>query len=96
MRTMARISIPVESGNQGVKDGALGKVIQGAAERWKPEAMYFTTVDGQRTAYFVFDLADASDIPVFAEPFFLGLNAAVEFSPVMNIEDLQRGLGQLG
>jgi hypothetical protein len=41
-------------------------------------------------------LADASDIPSFAEPFFMELNASVELGPVMNGEDLQKGLGQLG
>ena len=88
--------MPVESGNQAIKDGSLGTVIQRAAERWKPEAMYFTTFDGQRTAYVVFDLPDASAIPVFAEPFFRELNASVELAPVMNGDDLQKGLSQLG
>ena len=96
MRVMARISIPVESGNRAIKDGSLGAVIQRAAERWKPEAMYFTTFDGQRTAYVVFDLPEASGIPAFAEPFFTGLNASVELAPVMNGDDLQKGLSQLG
>jgi hypothetical protein len=96
MRVMARISMPVESGNQAIKDGALGAVIQRASERWKPEAMYFTTFDGQRTAYVVFDLPDASGIPSFAEPFFTALNASVELAPVMNGDDLQKGLSQLG
>ncbi|HEY1671006.1 MAG TPA: hypothetical protein VGG54_35345 [Trebonia sp.] len=93
---MARISMPVESGNQAIKDGTLGAVIQRAAERWKPEAMYFTTFDGQRTAYVVFDLPDTSGIPPFAEPFFTALNAGVELAPVMNGDDLQKGLSQLG
>jgi hypothetical protein len=35
---MARISMPVESGNRAIKDGTLGAVVQRAAERWKPEA----------------------------------------------------------
>ena len=88
--------MPVESGNQAIKDGSLATVIQRAAERWKPEAMYFTTFDGQRTAYVVFDLPDASAIPPFAEPFFRELNANVELAPVMNGDDLQKGLSQLG
>ena len=96
MRVMARISMPVEAGNQAIKDGALGAVMQRAAERWKPEAMYFTTFDGQRTAYMVFDLPDASGIPSFAEPFFRELNANLELAPVMNGDDLQKGLSQLG
>jgi hypothetical protein len=95
MRVMARIVMPVESGNQAIKDGSLGAVIQRVAERWKPEAMYFTTFDGQRTAYMVFDLPDAADIPLFAEPLFQGLNAKLELAPVMNGDDLQKGLSQL-
>jgi hypothetical protein len=95
MRVMAKITMPVESGNQAIKDGSLGTVIQRAAERWKPEAMYFTTFDGQRTAFMIFDLPDASDIPPFAEPLFQGLDANVQLAPVMNGDDLQKGLSQL-
>jgi hypothetical protein len=39
MRAMAKIALPIESGNQAVKGGSIGKLIQSAAERWKPEAM---------------------------------------------------------
>jgi hypothetical protein len=67
-----------------------------AAEHWKPEGMYFTTLDGHRTAHMVFDLPDASGMPPFAEPFFMALNADVELAPVMNGDDLQKGLSQLG
>jgi hypothetical protein len=96
MRVMARISIPVEAGNRGIQSGNLPKAIQQAAERWKPEAMYFTTFDGKRTAYMVFDMSDSSVIPQFAEPFFMELNAEVQIAPVMNTEDLQKGLSGLG
>ena len=88
--------MPVESGNQAIKDGTLGAVMQRASERWKPEAMYFTTFNGERTAFLVFDLPDSSGIPSFAEPFFTELNAGVELAPVMNGDDLQKGLSQLG
>ena len=88
--------MPVEPGNQAIKDGTLAAVIQRTAERWKPEAMYFTTFNGERTAYLVFDLPDSSGIPSFAEPFFSELNAGVELAPVMNGDDLQKGLSQLG
>ena len=96
MRVMAKISMPVESGNRAIKDGTLGATMQRAAERWKPEAMYFTTFDGRRTAFMVFDLPDSSDLPPFAEPFFRDLNADVQLAPVMNGDDLQKGLSLLG
>jgi hypothetical protein len=43
-----------------------------------------------------FDLADSSDMPPFAEPFFMELNADVMYAPVMNGDDLQKGLSKLG
>jgi hypothetical protein len=58
--------------------------------------MHFTTFDGQRNAFMVFDLPDASDIPSFAEPFFMELNAGVDIAPALNGDDLQKGLSQLG
>ena len=96
MRVMARISIPVESGNKAIKDGTLGAVMLRAAERWKPEGMYFTTFDGRRTAYMVFELPEESGIPPFAEPFFMELKADVELAPVMNGDDLRKGLSTTG
>ena len=96
MRVMATITVPVESGSQAVKDGSIGKIIQATAERWKPEAMYFGSSAGQRTAFVVFDMPDPSDMVAFAEPWFQGLNADVEIIPVMAPDDLQRGLAKLG
>jgi hypothetical protein len=95
MRVMARISIPVEPGNRAIVDGSLPAVIQKTADRWHPEAMYFTTFDGRRTAYMVLEMSDTSDMPPFAEPFFTQLNAEVNISPVMDAADLQKGLSQL-
>jgi len=88
--------MPVEAGNRAVSDGTIGKLLTNAAEQWRPEAMYFTTFEGRRSAYIVFDMKDSADLPAFAEPFFNELNAEVELAPVMNGEDLQRGLSQLG
>ncbi len=95
MRVLAKISIPVESGNRAIVDGSLPKVIQRTAERWHPEAMYFTTFDGRRTAFLVFNLPETSDLPPFAEPFFTELNAEVEVAPAMDGADLQNGLTHL-
>jgi hypothetical protein len=92
---MARISMPVDAGNQSIRDGRLPKAMQHAAERWKPEAMYFTTFDGQRTAFMVFDMPESADIPAFAEPLFQELSAEVVIAPAMNTDDLQRGLAQV-
>lgn len=96
MRVMAKITVPVESGTQAVKAGNIGKLIQAAAERWKPEAMYFTPSGGQRTAFMVFDMPDPSDMVPFSETWFQELNADVEIIPVMTADDVQKGLAKLG
>jgi hypothetical protein len=92
---MLKVSMPVEAGNVAVKDGGLKKVVEEAMGRLKPEASYFFAENGCRTALMVFDLADASDIPSIAEPFFTALNAAVTFIPVMNAADLGKGLEKI-
>jgi hypothetical protein len=92
MRTMLRAVFPVEQANAAVKNGALGKVLEAAIANLKPEATYFAAYDGKRSATFVFDLHDPSDIPSIVEPLFLELNASVELVPVMNLEELRTGL----
>ena len=95
MRTMVRVTIPAETGNATIKSGRLPQLMGEVMGRLKPEAAYFTADKGSRTAYFFIDLKDQSDIPGIAEPFFQELNATVEFQPVMNADDLKKGLSQL-
>lgn len=95
MRTMLTVQLPVETGNAAIKDGRIAKVIQATTERIKPESAYFFTRDGRRTMQFVFDMASSADIPVVGEPFFMELDAAVEFTPVMNPAELQQGLSKI-
>jgi tRNA/tmRNA/rRNA uracil-C5-methylase (TrmA/RlmC/RlmD family) len=92
MRTLLKVTMDVAASNKAILDGSLPKMIQSTMERLKPEASYFTAMDGCRSCFIVFDMKDPSEIPVIAEPFFLNLNAKVEFSPVMNAEDLKKGL----
>ena len=61
----------------------------------KPEAVYFTDDNGQRTAFLFLEMADASQIPAIAEPWFLALNATIEIHPVMIPEDLARASGAI-
>ena len=94
MRTMIRITVPVDAGNRSIQDGSLPKTIAETIERLKPEAAYFFTDRGVRTGIMIVDFKDVSDIPVIAEPLFMGFNAAVEFIPVMNAEELKKGLSK--
>lgn len=92
MRMMLRVKMPVESGNNAVKDGSLPRTIQAVLERLKPEAAYFFPDEGKRSMLIVFNLQDVSQIPPLVEPLFIGMNASVTLTPVMNAEDLQKGL----
>lgn len=92
MRTLLKVSIDAVSGNKAILDGTLQKVVQSTAERLKPEASFFYAEKGKRTCVMVFDMKDSSEIPSIAEPFFIGLNAEVDLIPVMNAQELQKGL----
>lgn len=96
MRVMLDVSIPVEAGNEALKDGRLQRTIMGVVDQIHPEASYFYPSRGKRHAIMVFDLRDQTHIPLVAERFFQDLNAEVRLTPVMNLEDLQKGLGQIG
>jgi hypothetical protein len=88
---------PLPRFNEGVRNGSAGKVLTRIVEELKPEAVYFTEMEGKRTAVMVIDVKDASEIPKYAEPFFLNFESEVEFHPVMSPQDLGRaGLDELG
>ncbi len=95
MRMMMTVSVPTETGNKAIVEGTLPKVIGEFIERARPESAYFTTEAGRRTAYFVLDVKSSTDMPSLGEPFFMTLNAAVDFRPVMNVDELRSGLSRL-
>lgn len=94
MRTLLKATLDVEASNKAILDGTLSRIMKDTADRLKPEATYYLVQDGCRSCIMVFDLKDPSDIPAIAEVFFLNLKAKVEFSPVMNADDLQKGLSK--
>ena len=90
MRFMLKVNMPVDTANEAVRNGTLGKTIESILADTKPEAAYFLDDNGQRTGYIFFDMKETSDIPSIAEPWFLALNASIELHPAMNIEDLKK------
>jgi hypothetical protein len=95
MRMMLKFTLPVEKGNAAIEDGAIARTLESIMTKLKPEAAYFTTFDGKRGGLIFFDLADPSQIPEVVEPLFLNLHAATELTPVMNADDLRKGLGKV-
>jgi hypothetical protein len=92
MRMMMKFTVPVEKGNEAIKDGSLGKTLEALMAKIKPEAVYFGAWNGVRSGMMFFDMTDASQAVEFAEPLFLNFNATVEIVPVMTVDDLRKGL----
>ncbi len=90
MRMMMKVSLPVEKSNEVFRSGTFPKTMETILAEQKPEAAYFFANDGKRGGFLVVNMKDTSEIPAFAEPWFLAFNAHVEFHPVMNAEDLAR------
>ncbi|MET7452736.1 hypothetical protein ABZT03_12720 [Streptomyces sp. NPDC005574] len=95
MRVLLKASMDTEKANEAIRNGTLGKLIEETVEQVKPEAAYFTTDDGHRAAFLVFDMQDSSQLPSISEPLFQHLGAKITYAPVMNMEDVQKGLSQL-
>ena len=91
MRFLFRVIFDTEAGNRTSSDPNFIKNIQGFMEKTRAEAAYFTVVNGDRNAIFIIDMPSADMMPVVATPFFQ-MGAKVEFFPVMNLEDLSKGL----
>lgn len=97
MRFVMHVSMPPEKFNEAVLDGTAGQKIGRILEEIKPEAAYFCSENGQRGGFLIVNMESTSELPRFAEPFFLCFNASVEFLPAMTPEDLQKaGLDKIG
>ena len=83
--------MPHATFNAAVKDGSAGSKMKAILDDAKPEAVYFTEMDGRRTCVMAVDLERPSMIPALAEPWFLNFEADVEFHPAMSPEDLEQG-----
>jgi hypothetical protein len=95
MRVMLKATLDTDKGNEAVRGGKMPQIMREAMEKLRPEAAYFGPVGGRRTCFLVFDMQDSSQLPPALEPFFNDLNAEVEICPIMNSDDLQKGLSQL-
>jgi hypothetical protein len=89
--------IPHGEFNAAVRDGSVGRKMKQILEEIKAEAVYFTEYDGCRGAIMIININDPSEVPKFAEPWFLSFNADVQFHIAMTPEELGRaGLEDLG
>ena len=97
MRILMKVKLPHKAFNNAVKKGNAGKKMRAILEEMKPEAVYFTEMEGCRTAIIVVDLEKPSMVPSLAEPWFLTFNADVGMHVVMSPEEVEEaGLDNLG
>lgn len=96
MRVMLKATLDTEKSNELMRSGKMSEQVKGILDRLQPEAAYFGPLGGRRTMVLVVHMQDSSELPSVGEQFFTHMNAEVEMCPVMNGEDLQKGLSQLG
>lgn len=97
MKMLLTVEIPHEPFNSLVRSGEAGGILGRIIESISPEAAYFTEDNGKRSAIFVVDVRNPSDIPAIAEPFFLSFQADCRFRILMSPEALESaGLEELG
>ena len=97
MKMLMTVSIPHEKFNAEVKAGTAGSTMGQIMEELKPESVYFTSKNGRRGAVMVVNIEKNSDLPKFAEPWFLKFDAECEFDLMMTPQDLQEsGLDDIG
>ncbi|NUP22241.1 MAG: hypothetical protein HOZ81_40505 [Streptomyces sp.] len=96
MRVLLQAHLDTAKSNDVIQSGKMPQVVKGLMDKIKPESAYFTTDHGVRTMYLVFDMEDPSQMPSIAEPLFVELGADLDYTPVMNADDLQKGLAQMG
>ena len=91
MRVLVRVILPTEAGNRAIKGQDFIKNVQAFIDNYKAETAFFAPVNGDRSANFIIDMPSSEMMATIAEPFFQ-MGAKVEMQPVMNFEDLKKGL----
>lgn len=95
MRFMVQFSIPTQYGNEVVRSGKIEKVFKKLGEDFKPEAMYFYPAEGLRAGCIVLQTDNPAICVAVGERLWFGLQAQVKVTPVMNGEELAKGLTEI-
>ncbi|MEU7555510.1 hypothetical protein AB0B01_24760 [Streptomyces sp. NPDC044571] len=95
MKVMLRAHMDTAASNEGITTGALPEAMKRLLDKVKPEAAYFGLHEGVRSCWIVFDLQDSSQVPSLTWDLLQQFNAEVEVGPVMNAEELAKGLAAI-
>jgi hypothetical protein len=94
MRVLIRARVPTEAGNKMVQDPNFMKKLEEYMNKVKPEAAYFLPIDSHRTAVFIVNMQSNDQIIALGEPLFQWMGANVDVIPVMNFDDLKKGISE--
>lgn len=95
MRFMVQFWVPTEYGNETVRSGKIGKVMQKLGEEFKPEGMYFYPDEGMRAGAIFLQSDNPAIGAAIGERLWFGLQARIKVTPVMSGEELGKGLTEL-
>lgn len=95
MRFMIEFSVPTQHGNDVVRSGKIAKIFKQLGEDLKPEAMYFYPADGLRAGCIFLQSDNPAICVAVGERLWFGLQAQIKVTPVMNADDLGRGLSDI-
>lgn len=90
MRFLAKVTLPVEAGNRLCRDREMNAKFETLLSDVRPESIYFGIESGQRTLFCIVNVDSGQDLPRIAEPFWLGFEASVEFTPVMTQDEFKK------
>jgi hypothetical protein len=91
MRFLIRARFPAESGNKMLHDPDFLTKLEEYINKLKPEESYFMPSEGQRTMAYIVNVERNEQLPSTVEQLFQW-GANVDVIPVMNFDDLKRGL----
>ena len=92
MKFLVRLHMPTEHGNRMLQDPNFQNKLEDMLNQIKPEAVYFTPVEGERGIYMIVNLASADMLARTFEPLWQALNCKLDLTPVMELSDLKKGL----
>jgi len=93
MRLMMTFRIPTEAGNRAGAQHTIGQAIEKLIADTGATDAYFFMQDGMRAGVVFFEESDQANLPRYNEPLMESLGAQIAIQPVLNLDDLKRGLG---
>jgi hypothetical protein len=90
MKFLAKIVMPTAEENPSVAAPDFNARMLALVKQVRAERAYFATQeDGRRVDHIVVNVADATELPAIAAPFYAWLGVKVEFLPQMSAADVE-------